>query len=680
MRLNIPLAAFAACLLFAPLSVAAPTRPTPKDFARAPAISDVSVSPDGKHIVALVSPDGVNQIVTIWRTDALAERPVTIGAAAGRFLGAVFLKNDKLLITFVQTLDFADENDAIHGHIIKSFVTGLDGKGSDPILPERGLNHSAITKMYDQLTDASIVSVLPRDPQNVLVEDGSVDGAGDVYKVNVYTHEASRIMHGSEKYDGYQVDLNGAIRARVYTDFENGKIFIAQQVRDSESSPWVELFRSYAKDRSITSIVGFTSDPNVVLISSTKDSDKTGIYAYDTKQRKILEPEFEHRLFEAGFSPILSMDPADFGRPLGFNYSAEHDKIYWVDGKMASIQDGLDKALGGPTTTVSWIDPGTGLQAPLPVSEVADVTIDSMSYDRKAMIIEKSGPRQPPQYYLLLDGSKLTLLGKSRPGIDPAALGETQLVQYPARDGLLIPALLTTPPKAVFGPGPYPTLIEPHGGPWGRDEMDWDVTGWVQYFASHGYAVLQPQFRGSEGWGQKLWRAGDNEWGQKMGDDNDDGVKYLVSQHIADPARVAIFGYSYGGYAALAAAIRPGNVYQCAISGAGAGDLHKVAEQTYDDRFQREFQNPTIGGLDSLGHVGEVHMPVFLYHGDRDRTVDIDQSRKFAAALRSSGKPFHYVEIKDMGHQLTYWTPAMGEQQLVEVESFLHTGCKAGGL
>jgi dipeptidyl aminopeptidase/acylaminoacyl peptidase len=296
------------------------------------------------------------------------------------------------------------------------------------------------------------------------------------------------------------------------------------------------------------------------------------------------------------------------------------------------------------------------------------------------VIVEKSGPKQPAEYYLLTDGSKLFLLGRSRPWINTAALGDDRLVQYKARDGLMIPAFLTTPPKSVYGPGPYPTLIEPHGGPWARDELDWDFTGWTQYFAARGYAVLRPQFRGSEGWGQKLWRAGDAEWGQKMQDDKDDGVKWLISQAIADPKRVAMFGYSYGGYAALAAAIRPNGLYQCAISGAGAGDLAALEAATFENRFQREFQHSTIRGLDALQHAKEAQIPVFLYHGDRDQTVDIEQSRKFAAALRSAGKPVRYLEIPDMGHQYVTWTPAMHERQLVVVEDFLKTGCKPWGL
>ncbi|MFI4973507.1 MAG: alpha/beta hydrolase family protein [Caulobacterales bacterium] len=313
--------------------------------------------------------------------------------------------------------------------------------------------------------------------------------------------------------------------------------------------------------------------------------------------------------------------------------------------------------MGVSTVSVDWVDPGTGLKARIPVADGADVHFAGASDDLKYILVVKSGPKQPPEFYLLTDGAKLALLGKSRPWIDPAALGDTRLVEYAARDGLMIPAFLTTPPKDVFGPGPYPTLIEPHGGPWARDDMDWDVSGWIQYFAARGFALLQPQFRGSEGWGQKLWRAGDGEWGQKMQGDNDDGVKWPIDQHIADPARVAMFGYSYGGYAALAASIRPNGLYQCTIFGAGAGDLAEIEQATFDNRFQREFQHPTIAGLDALAHAKEAKIPVMLYHGDRDQTVDVEQSRKFAAALKAAGKPYRYVEIKDMGHQYIFMTP-----------------------
>jgi len=669
-------------------ALAAPALPTIKDFTAAPAISDVSVSPDGKHIVALVSPDGVAEDIAVWSTADLTAKPKLIGSTLARIVGVRFLKNDRLLFTDVQTydaepgLDMGVEGKEIkgfHGHISQSYVTDLSGSSFDRILAPKGVENFVRAKGVNAIIDAKIISNLPLDPRNILAEDQRYDGKNDIYLVDVYTLSTTKVMAGTDRFVNYQVDLKGVVRARQTVDFEAGKLYIAQQVRDAQTGAWEEVFRDYAKDRSLRDIVSFTQDPNVVLISSTEGGDKTGIYEFDLKQKKVIEPAFQHRMFEAN-GVVISHDEKDYGRVLGFRYEADTPKVYWVDQRWSNVAKALDQALADPTTPVDWVDPGTDLHATITESPTSSVTIASQSHDGKYMIIVKSGAKQPEQYYLLTDGSKLTALGKSRPSINPETLGDTHLVEYPARDGLMIPAFLTTPPKTTYGPGPYPTLIEPHGGPWARDYMGWDVTGWVQYFASHGYAVLQPQFRGSEGWGQKLWRAGDLEWGQRMADDNDDGVKYLISKGIADPKRVAIFGYSYGGYAALAAAIRPNGLYQCAISGAGAGDLREFVYTTTDNRFEREFQRPSVGGLNPLAQAPEVQIPVMLYHGDRDMTVDIKESREFVAKLRAAGKSVEYLEIKDMGHQYVFWTPAMAEQGLTAVDHYLHSGCKAGGL
>ena len=663
---------------------AAPAAPSAADLTRAPAISEVSVAPDGKHLVALTSPDGSVVNVSVWKTDAPGQAPRSFssGAANIRFLDVRFLKNDRLLVTAIQPFDEGVER----GHIILQLVSDLDGRSFAPLLPNHGREDGGENSV--RFGGARIISTLPLDPNRVLVEDDREGSDGDVYSVDVYSMSAARILHGSDRYADYQADLKGEIRARQNVDYDNGKVYVALQIKNPETGAWEEHFRSYAKDRIITDIVGFTTDPNVVLIATTnKESDKSGVYEYDVKQRKIIEPAFEHKLFEVSDvaltgapAVIQSKSAADYGRVLGFNYVAETPKTYWIDDRLDGLFKALAQPLGLATNSVQWVDPGTGLASQINVADGADLELLSYSDDMKYMIFEKSGPKQPPLYYLLADGSKLSLLGAARPWIDLKALGDTRMVEYPARDGLMIPAFLTTPQKGVFGPGPYPTLIEPHGGPWARDEMGWDEPGWVQYFASRGFAVLQPQFRGSEGWGQKLWRAGDAEWGQKMQDDKDDGVKWLIDQHIADPARVAMFGYSYGGYAALAAAIRPNGLYQCTISGAGAGDLEAISDATSDNRWQREFQHPTIQGLDALAHASEAKIPVLLYHGDRDQTVDIEQSRKFAAALKSAGKPYRYVEIKDMGHQGIRMTPAMLQEQLTLVDDFLKTGCKPGGL
>ena len=654
----------------------AATAPTARDFSREAAISQVSISPDGKHIVALSSADGDALLITVWRTDALSEAPVRIGSSRMRFMQVAFVKNDRLLVSAIQPVTVG----YFKGHVVKQYVTDLQGKDWKPLLPEGRAGQSTDEALSDRLSSSRLISRLPLDPINVLVEDARVATEGDVYRVNIYTGAAERIERGSERFGEYQADLKGEPRAKTELNYDAGKVYIAQWIKDPDTGRWDEHFRSYAKDRRITAVVGFSSDPHVVYVTTVQaGSDKTSIYEYDTRQRKLLEPLFAHKLFEAS-GIVQSRAKEDYGEPLGFVYDAEGPRSYWVDERLDAISKGVKASLGVVETPLEWTDPGGAGTAGITVASGADAVIHGWSDDRKEIIVEKSGPRQAGEYYLLTEGSKLALLGRERPWIDEAALGDTRLVEYPARDGLMIPAFLTTPPEAQFGPGPYPTLIEPHGGPWARDDLDWSTGGWTQYFASRGYAVLQPQFRGSEGWGQKLWRAGDGEWGQKMQDDKDDGVKWLIAQGISDPKRVAIFGYSYGGYAALAAAIRPNGLYQCAISGAGAGDLAMLEKATFDNRFQREYQHPTIKGLDALAHAKEAKIPVFLYHGDRDQTVNVEQSRKFASALRSAGKPYKLTIIPDMGHQYVTMTPAMAEQQLTEIESFLKTDCKPGGL
>jgi acetyl esterase/lipase len=654
------IAAIGAAFLLAASAFAA--APTAADLTRAPAIESVSLSPDGKHLAALASPDGQVVDVVVWRTDALRAPPERIRATHMRFTGVKFLKNDRLLVDAVQpvTMDAASIN------LRQEYITDLEGKSFSPLLPGEDVSHPQFSRL---------VSTLPMDLRNVLVEAPS----GDIYSVDVYRLSAAHMMNGSDKFFDYRVDLKGALRAREYADFEGGKVFIAQQFRDPDSGQWVELFRSYAKDRTPTNIVGFTTDPHVILIASPQGGDKTGIYEYDVKTRKIIEQAFEHRLFEAAGAVVQSRAPKDFGRLLGFIYEAETSKIYWLDPAFEAMQKQVEHALGVTTTAVDWTDPGSGLKATVPVESGASVDLIGWSDDQQTFIFQKSGPKQPPEYYLLA-GGKLSLLGKARPWIDLSTIGDTKLVEYPARDGLLIPAFVTLPPAAQFGPGPYPTLVEPHGGPWARDDMEWDPAGWVQYFVSRGYAVIEPQFRGSEGWGQKLWRAGDREWGQTMADDLDDAVKWLIDQHVADPKRVAMFGYSYGGYAALAASIRPNGLYQCAISGGGAPDLERFASDTYDSRWEREYQHPTVAGLNALTHAKDAQIPVLLYMGDRDQTVDPEQSRKFAAALRGAGKPVKLVEIKDMGHQYDLMTPAMLKEQLDIIDAYLKTDCKPGGL
>ncbi|USQ93945.1 alpha/beta hydrolase family protein [Caulobacter sp. RL271] len=647
-------------------ALAAP--PSARDFTRYAALSDVAMSPDGQHIAGLISTDGEERLLGVWKTAHPEQPPFVIASRHMRLMSVRFVKNDRLAVVVQQTITVG----SYKGHLSQLYITDLKGENWNTALP-KARTTTDDAELAQRTGVPMILSRLPADPRHILVMDTNGDGAGDVYRADVYSGGAELVERGSEKFDRLQADAKGQIRAKVQLDYEDGKAVYVQWIRNPKGD-WEPHFRSFFKDRNLFGVVGFSDDPNIVYVAGTQPgADKSGIYLYDVTARKILEPAFEHKLFDADG---VVQDAS--GQLMGFTYSGPNNGIYWIEPKLAGLDKGVRAALGLKTTPVAWTDPGTGQKARIGVADGADLSVASWSDDHSAIIVEKSGPREPGEFYLFTADGKLSLLGKARPWIKAEALGDTRLVQYAARDGLIIPAFLTTPPASA-GPGPYPAIVLPHGGPWARDWLQWDFGGWTQYFASRGYAVLQPQFRGSEGWGRKLWTAGDSEWGQKMQDDKDDGAKWLIDQKIADPRRIAMFGYSYGGYSALAASIRPNGLYQCAVSGAG-GSLADMKHVTAESRTMREYQRPFVGGLDAIKNAKDAKIPIFLYHGERDTNVDIKESRSFIAGLKAANKPYKWLEIKDMGHSYDTMTPAMLETQLVEIEKFFGSECKPGGL
>jgi dipeptidyl aminopeptidase/acylaminoacyl peptidase len=672
--------------LYAPAASAAP--PNAEAFARLPAIDSVAISPDGKHIAAVTSPDGVTTFISIWATDDMSRPPFVIPPSnykQFRFFSVRFVKNDRIAVRFRQLLDLSDAVDLSsnlrRSHLFRTLLMGIDAKAPPPfrMLETHDPRTEGFYKEIDALNDPPIINLLPRDPRRILVRDTRVNSRGDIVKVDVYTGASERVYHGSDKYE-YETDFNGDPRARVYLFSDAKGVFEALELKDPKTQEWAEHFRWYAKTRNVVSLASFTEDPNIVYLLTANGGDKDAVYGYDIAQRKLLDPAFQHKLFEAT-GVVQSHALSDYGHILGFDYAGDARRIYWTDDKLDSIQQALSKALGAETVSVDWTDPGTGEKARIETGGGFSVDIMGYSNDLDQMIVVKSGPKQPPEYYLLSGGNRLVLLGKSRPQIDPTTLGDTRMVEFAARDGLLIPAFLTSPPKSVYGPGPYPAIVLPHGGPWGRDYMDWDFSGWTQYFAARGYAVIEPQFRGSEGWGQKLWRAGDAEWGQKMQDDDVDAAKWMIAQGIAAPNRIALHGYSYGGYTGFTAGIKPEGVFQCAIAGAGVAEINDFRGETNQTQFEREFQRPTVAGFDPMAHAAEVSVPMLIYHGDRDHTVDISQSRRFVAKLQAAGgKHYKFVEIPDMGHQFVLWTPQDHKLILETIDNFLRTDCKPGGL
>ena len=663
----------------APTVAGAARIPTANDFGRLPAISSVTISPDGKYIAGITTPDGVTTFISIWKTDAMNEKPIVInpgGMEGFQYQGVQFVKNDKMVVNYrelVKGIARGDGSKAQDWMFRAMFMSPVkDGAPMEMLPPNKDTQLGRSTE--DRQAIVRVLNILPGDPRKIIVQDQRQDGA--IYKVDVDNGHAELLQRGSDKYQ-YELDPKGVTRGRAYLNGDGEKLYVATEFKNPKTGAWEEAFRFYPKDREQISFSDFDDDPNVALAVSRQGHDRAVIAAYDTATKKPPEVAFEHPLFEAQ-SVVTSGRSADYGHVLGFRYHADKIRTYWVDEKFAALEAGLRQALGVTFDKIDWVDINTGKRVKIDTVHDFDIGIAGYSDDLSKIIVVKSGPKVPPEYYLLKDGKQLVLLGKSYPQIDQNALGETHLVQYPARDGLMIPAFVTTPPKSIYGPGPYPTIVTPHGGPWARDYLTWDTTGWTQYFAARGYVVIQPQYRGSDDWGQKLWRAGDREWGGKMEDDLDDGVKYLIAKGLTKPDKVAIHGYSYGGYASFDAAVRPNGIYRCAIAGAGLSEIARFQEKM-SQGFIFQYQRPTVEGVSPLEHINAVTIPVMAYHGDTDHNVPFSESRRFTDALKAAGKPSKIVELPNMGHEINKWSPINKRDVLVAVDSFLKNECQMGG-
>ena len=604
-----------------------------------PMIDSVVISPDGSRLVALTLSD-VNEPpdVTVWRTEDLAAAPVRFRPPDVKARSVFWLNDDRLLVIGRQKFDIRAGGLPTKWFREKVYIYDGEGKGGTELF-----------KTKDAL-GVSLFNRLPHRKDKVLVQITNREFADDIYEVDLNRFNSKRIYRGATG-EGVFGDFEGAIRGKQKLEGGGDDIHIRFSYKHPESGKWEAHHSLYAARREGMQPVAFDRDGRRVYMRDDTGRDKAVIRAYDLVTRTLGEPLFGGGAIEA-VDVVQASNPEDFGEIIGFVGYGEGVVFDYREPKRQSIQQRLAAALPA------------GLEH----------RMESSSDDLTIVVVRSSGPREPGLYHLLVNGRELVPLGRSFPHLVPEKLADMRLITYKARDGLEIPGFLTLPPH---GSAPFPAVVMPHGGPWARDYLGWDR--WVQFLANRGYAVLQPQFRGSQGWGQALWRAGDREWGQKMQDDKDDGAGWLVAEGIADEDRIAMFGYSYGGYAAMVASVRPNSPYQCAIAGAGLSELRTFDKITYESPLVREYQNPTIGGLSPLDHVKAAAIPIYLFHGDRDQRVPIEQSRKFANALKRAGKAVKYTEIADLWHSMPWW-PQHHLAVLSSLEDYLRNDCGPGGL
>ncbi|MCI0664698.1 MAG: S9 family peptidase, partial [Acidobacteria bacterium] len=297
------------------------------------------------------------------------------------------------------------------------------------------------------------------------------------------------------------------------------------------------------------------------------------------------------------------------------------------------------------------------LQSKLPGK---DITFSSRTRDEQLLLISASSDIEPGETYLFDRKTKqLTLQYRIREKLPREHLAEMKAIRFRSSDGLEIPAFLTLP-KGVEARN-LPLIVNPHGGPWARDS--WGYDSLAQFFANRGYAVLQPNFRGSVGYGKKFLNAGNKQWGEKMQDDITWGVKHMVAEGLADPKRIGIAGGSYGGYATLAGVAFTPDLYSAAVAIVAPSNLITLLEsippywEAGRKIFYERMGDPTtpagkaqLERQSPLNSAGKIKTPLLVVQGANDPRVKKAESDQIVVALRERNFLVEYLVASDEGH------------------------------
>ena len=377
----------------------------------------------------------------------------------------------------------------------------------------------------------------------------------------------------------------------------------------------------------------------VLFVSARRDgADRASIYEYSVEDRRWGKAAISHP--ERDVDPSNARFIADYRDRslLGLSYTSDRPSVEWFDADRARIQKSVDAAL---PDSANAIQGHRGAQQWIVVAESDRNPGETFLLDAKTMRLEK--------------------LFSDRPWIDPKAMTATRWVRYPARDGLSIPALLSVPASA--GGKPVPLIVDIHGGPH-VPANEWGFDSTVQFFTSRGYAVLQPQFRGTAGFGWAHLSAGFRKWGDEMQDDLEDGVRWAVSQGIADGSRVCFYGGSYGGYAAIWGAIKNANLIRCAVAYVAVTsidylfdnaqtDLSRLADRSTLMAYQigdPKTERARFKRVNPLDNAEKVGVPILLAYGGSDVRVPLVHGTAFRSALDKYNKEYEWVQYATEGH------------------------------
>ncbi len=618
--------------LFAGPAAAAPPV---EAYGALPIIQNVTISPSGKYFALVQNTRGVSAAATY---DAATMKFIGgLAASPGQVIFDVQWHSDDRLLLYVSMTRDAGPQFGKRARLYDMCrVVAVNRDGSK----------SAILR-----ASCWIVSLIGPEPDTMLM------ALGDIVPVDVLSGSRNRKATeraGNDTID-WIADASGRVRIRVDVIGEE-QIVMA---RLAGSDDWVEVYRSRLFDfepdkapnakNAYLEFLGFGAEPDQVYVNYWP-GDRSAIGVFDLRTKRVVSEAVSDPKFDVG--GVLRLRN---GRIVGATIDRARTDQAYFGSDWKQLQQVLRESYPGDY-----------------------VRVISSSDDLSRHILYIEGRNHPAGMYQLLDlkSSSAKAIGSPYPGVPAGLVGEQKFVSYAARDGLKIDAYLTMPPGGVTTN--LPVIVLPHGGPVARDTGGFD---WMaQFFASRGYAVLQPQFRGSAGFGSTFAIAGEKQWGLKMQDDVSDGVKHLVASGVADPKRICIAGWSYGGYAALAGATLTPELYRCAIAGAGISDLIEMLETEaknsgWKDAGARYWRNhigsvkknyQKLAATSPARLADKVVAPILLIHGEKDTIVPIVQSRLMADALEDAKKPFEFVELEGEGHYMSFATTRIKTLQAME--------------
>jgi dipeptidyl aminopeptidase/acylaminoacyl peptidase len=600
-----------------------------------PEIAGAQISPDGAYI-AFVKPFKGTRNIWVKKTAEPFDKAKPLTADTKRPIPGFFWSRDGKYILFVQDKG-GDENYNVYA------VNPADAPASGQEVP-------AARNLTDvKGVRAQIYGVPRTEPDAIYVGINDRDAAWhDLYKVKISTGDRTLVRKNTERITSFVFDLKDQLRLATRSA-ENGDTEVLRVDADKFTKIYsCTVFESCGPVR-------YHKDGERVYFQTNKGSGN------DLVALELLNPT-------TGKEELVESDPlkrVDFGNAVfsevsdelvATSYDDERERIYWKDKAFEADYKNLQKQLPGK-----------------------EINFGSSTKDEKLYIIVANADTDPGSVYLYdRTTKKLTLQYQSREKLNRSYLAPMKAVRYKSSDGMEIPAYLTLP-KGVEAKN-LPAVIVPHGGPWYRDS--WGYNAFAQFLANRGYAVLQPNFRGSTGYGKKFIDAANKQWGDKMQDDITWGAKYLISSGIADPKKVGIMGGSYGGYATLAGVAFTPDVYAAGVSIVGPSNLITLLESIppYWEQIRKLFYermgdpNTPEGKAQllrqsPLSAAGKIKTPLLVIQGANDPRVNKRESDQIVIALRDRGFPVEYMVAPDEGHGFA--RPVNNMAMFASAEKFL---------